>query len=92
MEFANVELRPQFFFCPLPQFLDFELADFVGERLARPGNVAVNLAGGVVFGGGDVGQKIVDGLLSSPVLVVHSGVDTRRTARHISLLSLPKRT
>lgn len=51
---------------------DFELADFVREALAGPGDVAID------FGDRFIGRMLLeesDGLLASPAHGVHAGID-----------------
>ena len=57
------------------QLLDLQLADLVRQRLARPGDVAVDLVDDVELGLRRVRLEVVDRLLPRPVLVVHAGVD-----------------
>ena len=54
---------------------DLELADLVGEGLARPGDVAVDLVDDVVLGQGGVVEHEVDRPLARPAEGVHAGVD-----------------
>jgi hypothetical protein len=49
VEPAQIEFWPQRLFRPRAQFADLEFADLVGERLSRPGDVAVDL--GLDIGG-----------------------------------------
>ena len=57
------------------QLQELQLADLVGERLARVGDVAVDLVDDVGLGLGRVRHEVVDGLLARPVHVVDAGVD-----------------
>src|SRR5207249_10449730 len=50
---------------------DLELADLVGERLSRPGDVAVHLVHDVVLREGRVREHEVDRLVPGPALRVH---------------------
>src|SRR5438093_6160594 len=54
---------------------DLELADLVGERLSRPGDVAVHLVHDVVLREGGVREHELDRLVPGPALRVHARVD-----------------
>ena len=57
------------------QLLDLQLAELVGERLARPGDVAVDLRLDLVERQRGVRGQVVDGLLARPAHRVDAGVD-----------------
>ena len=58
-----------------PQFLDLEFAQLVGQRLARPNDVPVNLHDNIVLGFPGVGLEKIDRLLTRPALGMDAGVD-----------------
>ena len=75
MEVPDIELVSQCKFGFASQFRNFQLADFVGERLAGPDDVAIDFSGNFQFLFGGVFDHEVDGLLPVPAQVVHSGID-----------------
>jgi len=75
MEGANVELRPVAGAQLRPEPLDLALADLVGERLARPADVAVGFDHRVGLGQPGVVAQEVDRALTLPAQCVHAGVD-----------------
>ena len=75
VESPDVELPAEILRRPGAQLLDLELADLVGQRLARPGDVAVDLVRDVELGLGGIGLEEIDRLLPGPALVMHPGVD-----------------
>jgi hypothetical protein len=66
VERPNVERGPKSPLSPLPKFLDLEFSNLVGERLAGPDDVAVDLDDDVVLGFGRVLLEVIDGLFSTP--------------------------
>ena len=58
-----------------PQASDLELADLVGQRLARPDQVSVHLVGDVVDRERAVLGHELDRLRARPAQGVHPGVD-----------------
>ena len=75
VEGANIEFRAQRRFGFLPQLQNFQLTDLVGERLTRPGDVAIDLVDDVELGLRGIHPEKIDCLLTRPALVVHAGVD-----------------
>ena len=59
----------------LPDLPDLQLADLVGQGLAGPGDVAVDLVLDLVAGERRVLLHVLDGLGPAPALVVHAGVN-----------------
>src|SRR5712692_11891667 len=57
------------------QFADFELAEFVGQRLPGPHDVAIHLNRNVLIGLAGVVLEKLDGLLARPAHRVHASVD-----------------
>src|SRR5580693_2519414 len=72
VELAQIEPRPERASCPLAQAHDLALASHVGERLPRPGDVAVDFVPHMVARGRSVGVHEVDRLLTRPAQVVHA--------------------
>ena len=68
-------LSPSCLLGPLAQLEDLELAELVGQRLARPGDVAVGLGLDRRLVLRRMLVEEVDHLLARPVLVVHAGVE-----------------
>src|SRR5688572_3051407 len=60
VEGADVEALAELGGRARAQLLDLQLADLVGQRLARPGDVAVDLVDDVVLGLGRVGLEELD--------------------------------
>ena len=54
---------------------DRQLAELVGERLAGPADVAIDLRLDLVLGERGVAREIIDRLLARPALVMDAGVD-----------------
>ena len=75
VELADVELRPEFLFGARAQLADLELADLVGERLARDRHVAFGLGDATRLGGGAVRVHVIEHLLAGPALRVQARVD-----------------
>jgi hypothetical protein len=75
MKRPDVEVFAQLYLGTGPYLQDFKLTNLVGQRLARPGNVAVDLVYDVVLGLGRIVLEEVDRLLPCPALVVHASVD-----------------
>ena len=65
-----------------PQLLDLERPDLVGEGLAGPDDVAVDLDDQVVLGRRRVLDEEVDGLLPGPAEGVHAGVEDEPARPH----------
>jgi hypothetical protein len=63
-EGADAELIAQGFFCPLLQFLDFQLANFVGQGLSGPGNVTVYFCRNILKAPPRIGPEKINGLIS----------------------------
>src|SRR6266478_2992093 len=57
------------------QLADFELAEFVGQRLAGPDDVAVDFDGDVLIGLAGVLLEKLNGLVARPVHRMHPSVD-----------------
>src|SRR5579862_9069562 len=75
VEGAQVELGAERALRLRARFLDRHLAQVIGERLARPGDVAVDLGLDLVIGKRRVLARIGDRLLARPTLGVDAGVD-----------------
>ena len=71
---------------------DLQLAELVGQRLAGPADVSVDLVRDVVLAQRRVLGHEVDGLLPGPAQRVHAGVDDQRDARQASKVSTPNRS
>ncbi len=54
------------------QLADFELAEFVGQRLAGPDDIAIDFDGDVLIGLAGVVLEKLDGLLARPVHRMHA--------------------
>ena len=84
MEPAQVEMGAQGGFRLAPQTPDGEFAELVGQSLAGPADVPVDLRLHLVLRQGRVGGEIVDGLPARPALLVKPGVDHQsRGAPHL---------
>ena len=77
MEVGEVEFVSEFLLGFCSQLQDFQLADFVGECLAGPGDVSVDFVFDVVHRLGRVDGEKVNRLVSSPAFVVDAGVDNQ---------------
>src|SRR5215218_8704235 len=75
VEGAQVKAAAQAPGGPLPQPRQLHAADHVGQGLAGPGDVAVDLVLDVGAGEGGVGQQVVDRLVAAPAEGVQAGVD-----------------
>ena len=58
-----------------PQLADLQLADLVGERLARDGDVPLGLGGRIAAPARAVVEDVLDRLVAGPTLGVDAGVD-----------------
>ena len=74
VKFALVEFWPKLFFRKGAEFADFELADFVGEGLAGPRDVAVNLYGDVLIRFPCIVLEELNSLIARPTHRVHAGI------------------
>src|SRR5689334_3651285 len=74
VEFALVEFGAEFFFGEGAEFTNLELANFVGQRLTGPRDVAVDFDGDVLIGLPSVVFKELDGLIAAPAHRVHTRV------------------
>src|SRR3569623_2582985 len=84
MEAPLVELRPERRFRLRTKAANGQLAELVGERLAGPANVAVNLGLHLVLRQRRVAGEVIDRLLSRPAVAVDAGVDHQpRRAPHL---------
>src|SRR5216684_6131935 len=72
---ADVEFGAEAAFGFGAQLADFELAEFVGQRLARPNDVPIDLNGDVLIGLAGVVLEKLDGLLPRPTHRMHARVD-----------------
>ena len=72
---ANVELVAQRLLGAVAQFQDFQLADFVGQRLAGYRDVAIHFRLDLGFRDGRVIVEEVHHLLAGPVSCVNPGID-----------------
>ena len=72
MKIADIELRAEFLLRFRTELTDAKLAQLVGERLRRHGDVAVNFQNRLFR---RVRGEVVDGLLPRPAELVNSGVD-----------------
>src|SRR5258708_11171755 len=59
------------------QLLDLHLAYLVGQRLSRPGNVAVDFVHDVQLRLGSVVHEVTYGLVALPVFGRHAGIHTQ---------------
>src|SRR6266404_1296023 len=59
------------------QLADFELAEFVGQRLAGPDDVAIDFDGDVLVGLAGVVLEKLDGLVARPVHGMHPGIHNK---------------
>src|SRR5210317_1971820 len=75
MERLDVEVFAEPEFTAFAQFQDFQLADFVSQRLARPGNVTVDFIDDVMFGFCRIAAEKVDRLVAAPTAKMNAGVD-----------------
>src|ERR1700729_2044905 len=75
MEVADVVGRPQPVLRMLPESQKFTLADEVAERLAGPGDIAVDLGGHEGLGQCSVGEAELVRLSSGPPAVVQPSID-----------------
>src|SRR5690606_30744702 len=84
VEGAQVELRSEYLLRARAQFDDADLAELVTQRLAGPGDVAVDLGLDLVLAERGLRSEVVDRLLPGPALVMHAGVDHQpRGAPHL---------
>ena len=84
VEPADVELVAQRLLGLVTQALDGEGTDLVSQRLARDGNVAFDLGGGVGPAHPTVGEHVLDRFVAAPALGVHAGVDHQpHRAQHL---------
>ena len=84
MEFADVELGPERRLRLVAQAADGQLADLVGERLARNGDVALDLGGGVGLRLSRIVEHVLDRLVAGPTLGMDAGVDDQpHRAQHL---------
>ncbi len=74
MERAEVKSFAQLTLGIEAQLPDLQVADLVGQRLPRPGNVPVHFDSHLMFGQPRVFQEIIDGLLAAPAHRVDPGV------------------
>ena len=75
VEGADVELGAEILPGAVAEFENLKLANFVGERLAWPRDVAIDLGLNAGLVDGRVIVEVVDHLLARPVLRVNAGVD-----------------
>src|SRR5687768_16488063 len=75
VEVAEVEARSERSFYLAPELPHLELADLVGNRLAGPCNIAVDLVDYVVLVFRGVLQEVIDGFLTVPLKGMDSGID-----------------
>src|SRR5690554_647566 len=74
MEIPDLKFITQGFFSFFAEFTDLDLTNFVGYRLAGPGDVAVNFGVDLVKGKRGVGSQIFYRLLAGPAQGMHSCV------------------
>ena len=77
---AKIEAFSQFGFGELAEFANFEFADFVGDGLARPCDVAVDLGGDVVKGESGAGSHVLNRFFATPPHGVDAGIDDKTTS------------
>src|SRR5215470_3873883 len=75
MEALLVELRAKRRFSLGPQPADGELTKLVGESLAGPADVPIDLGFHLMLREGSVSGEIIDRLLARPAITVDPGVD-----------------
>ena len=84
VEGADVEVRTELALGFGAQGDDADFAELVAQRLARPGNVAVDFGGDLVLAQRGMVAQIGQRLVAAPALVCRPVSMTRRQARHIS--------
>ncbi len=75
VEIAHVEFVAKLRLRLLAQPLDGQRADFIGQRLAGDGDVALDLRGGVDLAPGRYCRDVFDCLLAGPALGKDAGLD-----------------
>ena len=75
MERGQIKFRPEFLVRHIAQFADFQLAQFVRERLTGPADIPVYLRLDIRGGQSAVVGHEGDGLLLAPTLGMNAGVD-----------------
>src|SRR5690606_18411168 len=86
VKIPDIKFFTQFFFCFFSQLPDLYFSYFIRNRLAWPGNIAVNLGIYFVKGKRSVGSKIFYRLLAGPAQSVYSGI-YHKSARPPLLIS-----
>src|SRR5689334_20420587 len=79
VEASLIELRPQLLFRLAAVTTDLELAELVGKRLTRPGDVAIDLRRDLVLRECRVRAQIVHRLFARPAELVDARVDDEST-------------
>src|SRR6267143_2432715 len=75
VERANIEFAAERRRRVRAQLFDLQLADLVGERLARPYDVAIDFHGDVMLRLPGIGLEVVDGVLARPPHRMDAGVE-----------------
>ena len=75
MEIADIKVPAKRCLGFISQLKHFHLADLVGQGLARPANIAVDLVDDVGFAFGGVGNEVINGFLPAPTKAVNARVD-----------------
>ena len=91
MEAARIEFCAERSLCLGAQAADGELAQLVGQGLAGPADVAIDLGPDLVQRQRGVRREIIDRLLAGPAVAVQAGVDheARRAPHFVALLAEP---